>query len=223
MAKKIAPSCIIIAGPNGAGKTTFARSYLLQETSVLNFINADLIATGLSPLKPERAARAAGRILLEELDRLTKAKESFALESTLSGKTYIKLIEDWKKMGYQIEVVFLRLDDPRISLNRIAVRVAQGGHNVPKEDALRRFERGLRNFENFYGPLADEWILFDASGSIPVLVGSQMKQAVVKDDSKVQAIVRAMKRAAKEARRQAKIHGTKVWVMVDGKVVGLKP
>lgn len=170
MPKQNPPRCILIAGPNGAGKTTFAKSYLLQETSVVNFINADLIATGLSPLKPERAARAAGRILLEELERLTKAKESFALESTLSGKAYIKLIEDWKEMGYHIEIVFLRLDDPNLSLNRIAMRVAQGGHNVPKEDALRRFERGLRNFEAFYRPLADEWTLFDASGAIPVLL-----------------------------------------------------
>ncbi len=223
MPKQIPTRCIIIAGPNGAGKTTFARSYLLQETDVFNFINADLIATGLSPLKPERAARAAGRIMLEELDRLTKAKESFALESTLSGKTYIELIEDWKKMGYRIEVVYLRLDNPTLSLNRIAMRVAQGGHNVPTEDALRRSKRGLRNFEDCYRTLTDEWTLFDASGPIPVLLQVSMKQAMVQENPKVQAIVRAMKRAAKEARRQAKIHGTKVWVMVDGKVVGLKP
>lgn len=164
------PELLLIAGPNGAGKTTFAKSYLLQEAGVVNFVNADYIAAGLSPLKPERAARAAGRILLQELDRLTMAKESFALESTLSGKAYIKLIKEWKEMGYHIEVVFLRLDDPSLSLNRIAMRVAQGGHNVPKEDALRRFERGLRNFEQYYRLLADEWTLFDASGPIPVLL-----------------------------------------------------
>ena len=202
------------------GKTTFARSYLLQAAGVVNFINADLIATGLSPLKP---VRAAGRILLEKLDRLTKAKESFALESTLSGNTYIKLIENWKEMGYHMEVVFLRLNDPNLSLNRIAMRVAQGGHNVPTEDALRRFKRGLRNFETYYRPLADEWTFVDTSEAIPILVKTPMKQAMVKENPKVQAIVRALKRAAKEARRQAKVHGTEVWVLKDGKVVGLEP
>ncbi len=170
MAKRTAPRCIIIAGPNGAGKTTFARSYLVQEAGVINFINADYIATGLSPLAPERATRAAGRILLEELDRLTNAGESFALESTLSGKTYIDLFKRWKQMGYHIEIVFLKLDAPALSLNRIAMRVAQGGHNVPKVDALRRFDRGLKNFEQYYKALADEWTVFDASGPIPVLL-----------------------------------------------------
>src|SRR5690606_13016837 len=100
--KKGKPRCIIIAGPNGAGKTTFARSYLLQETGIVNFINADLIAAGLSPLKPELAVRAAGRFLLEELDRLIAARESFALESTLSGLTYIDRIKRMKELDYRV-------------------------------------------------------------------------------------------------------------------------
>ena len=166
------PRCIIIAGPNGAGKTTFARSYLLQETEIVNFINADYIASGLSPLLPDRAARAAGRLLLEELERLTIAGESFALESTLSGRTYIDLIKRWKSLGYRIEIVFLRLDAPELSLSRIAMRVSQGGHNVPKVDALRRFDRGWKNFMSLYRPLADEWTVFDASGPMPILLTS---------------------------------------------------
>jgi predicted ABC-type ATPase len=172
MKRKEAPRCIIIAGPNGAGKTTFARSYLLQETEVLNFINADYIASGLSPLVPERAARAAGRLLLEELERLTKANESFALESTLSGKTYIDAIKRWRSVGYRIEIVFLRLNSPEISLKRIAMRVSQGGHNIPKADVMRRFERGWKNFMEHYRPLADDWTVFDASGSVPLLLSS---------------------------------------------------
>ncbi len=166
------PRCIIIAGPNGAGKTTFARSYLLQETDVVDFINADYIASGLSPLIPERAARAAGRLLLEELERLTERGVSFALESTLSGRTYVDLIKRWRTLGYRIEIVFLRLDAPELSLNRIAMRVAQGGHNVPRADVLRRFGRGWKNFEELYRPLADEWTVFDASGPQPVLLSS---------------------------------------------------
>lgn len=168
--RKQRPRCIIIAGPNGAGKTTFARAYLLKDAGIVNFVNADYIATGLSPLVPERAARAAGRIMLEELERLTKAKESFALESTLSGRTYIELIKGWKELGYRIEVVFLKLDSPGISLKRIASRVAQGGHDVPKVDVLRRFDRGLSNFLEHYRGLADHWILYDASGNVPVLL-----------------------------------------------------
>ncbi len=168
--RKDKPRCIIIAGPNGAGKTTFAKAFLLTDAKIENFINADLIATGLSPLKPERAARAAGRILLEELDRLTREKESFALESTLSGKTYIDLINSWKRLGYHIQIIFLRLDTPRLAVSRVAMRVLQGGHDVPKKDILRRFERGLKNFTERYQALADHWMLYDASGDIPVLL-----------------------------------------------------
>ena len=169
--KKPKPRCLIIAGPNGAGKTTFARTYLVRDADIDNFINADYIATGLSPLKPERAARAAGRILLEELERLTSAKESFALESTLSGRTYIELFKKWKDLGYRIEIVFLKLNSPEISLKRIAARVAQGGHDVPKADVLRRSKRGLANFQASYRPLADAWWMYDASGDVPLLLG----------------------------------------------------
>lgn len=164
------PRCIIIAGPNGAGKTTFARQFLLKDAQVVNFINADYIAGGLSPLKPERAARAAGRILLQELERLVVAKESFALETTLSGRTYIELFHRWKDAGYHLEMMFLKLDSPKLSLNRIATRVAQGGHDVPKEDVLRRFDRGWANFNTDYKQAADKWWIYDASGEIPVLL-----------------------------------------------------
>jgi len=215
MAKRTAPRCIIIAGPNGAGKTTFAKSYLQQETEITDFINADLIAAGLSPLAPERAMRPAGRFVLRELDRLTKAEKSFALESTLSGKAYIQHVKQWKSLGYHIEMVFLRLDVQELSLKRIAARVKQGGHHVPTEDALRRFDRSFGNFEAHYRPLADAWTVFNSSGVDPVLEQSSAEEC--------EALQRGMNNAAKEARRMAKIHGTKVWVMVDGKVVGLKP
>lgn len=168
--KKDAPRCIIIAGPNGAGKTTFAKTFLVQDAQIENFINADLIASGLSPLKPERAARAAGRILLEELDRITEAGESFALESTLSGRTYIPLFRAWKRRGYRLEIVFLRVEDPRICLSRVAARVKQGGHDVPEKDVIRRNTRGWANFREHYCGLADQWWVFDATGPKPVLL-----------------------------------------------------
>ena len=105
------PRCIIIAGPNGAGKTTFAREFLPQ-AGVIHFVNTDLLAAGLSPLKPELAALKAGKLFLEELDRLAAARQDFAFESTLSGLAYAGRIKHWKNRGYQIEMVFLRLTAP---------------------------------------------------------------------------------------------------------------
>ncbi len=157
------PRCIIIAGPNGAGKTTFAREFLPREAGILHFVNADLIAAGLSPLKPELAALAAGRLLLSELDRLTTARMDFAFESTLSGLTYATQIREWKAAGYRIEIVFLRLASVRLALRRISGRVRQGGHAVPEADVRRRFHRGWANFQTTYRALADAWAVYDNS------------------------------------------------------------
>jgi predicted ABC-type ATPase len=165
-----APRCIIIAGPNGAGKTTFAREFLTREAGVVHFVNPDLIASGLSPLRPELAALAAGRLFLRELDRLAKAKSSFAFESTLSGLTYLNRLKRWKSAGYRIEIVYLRISSPRLGLRRIAARVKQGGHNVPPQDVLRRFTRSWNNFERHYRLLADAWSVYDNSGTTAKLL-----------------------------------------------------
>jgi predicted ABC-type ATPase len=130
------PRCIIIAGPNGAGKTTFARDFLPRE-SVMHFVNADLLAAGLSPLKPTLASLTAGRLVLAELDRLAKARHDFAFESTLSGLTYVARLNRWRTVGYQIEIVFLKLGSAQLAFRRIAARVKQGGHDVPHADVLR--------------------------------------------------------------------------------------
>jgi predicted ABC-type ATPase len=165
-----APKCIVIAGPNGAGKTTFAREFLQPDRGIVHFVNVDLIAAGLSPLRPALAARAAGRLVLAELDRLTRDRLDFAFESTLSGVSYVDRLRLWKQAGYRIEIVFLQLSSPRLALKRIASRVAQGGHDVPRADVLRRFARGLVNFRTRYQPLADSWALYDNSGASPVLL-----------------------------------------------------
>ena len=159
------PRCIVIAGPNGAGKTTFARDFLTKEAGVVNFINADLIATGLSPLKPDEAAVAAGRVFLSELDRLTRADESFAFESTLAGVGHAERLRKMKQAGYLIEIAYLKIATPQLALRRIAARVKQGGHNVPRADVLRRFDRSWKNFLALYRPLADKWSVFDNSGA----------------------------------------------------------
>jgi predicted ABC-type ATPase len=160
----------VIAGPNGSGKTTFAREYLPKEAGVVHFVNADLIAGGLSPLRPESAAVAAGRLFLSELDRLARARVDFAFETTLSGLVYRARLHRWKAVGYRIEIIFLRLPSPRLALRRIAARMKQGGHDVPRADVLRRFTRGWNNFQTTYRPLADAWAVYDNSGEIPRLL-----------------------------------------------------
>jgi len=163
------PRCIVIAGPNGAGKTTFAREYLPKVAGVVHFVNADLIAQGLAPLDPRLASFAAGRLLLQDITRLAAARIDFAFESTLSGMRYVQRLSMWKKQGYRIEIAYLRLESPRLALRRIEARVRQGGHDVPRADVLRRFERGWEHFIQIYRPLADEWAVYDNSGESPVL------------------------------------------------------
>lgn len=164
------PRCIVIAGPNGSGKTTFAHQFLPSEAGIMHFVNADVIAAGLSPFRPALVALTAGRLLLRELDRLASDRSDFAFESTLSGRSYLGRLRRWKRAGYRIEIVYLRLASPRLALRRIAGRVKQGGHDVPSRDVLRRYDRGWRNFVNVYRPLADAWAVYDNSGSRPILV-----------------------------------------------------
>jgi len=133
-------------------------------------VNADLIAGGISPLRPELAAIAAGRLVLRELDRLVEAKADFAFESTLSGLQYAKRMRGWKARGYTIEIAYLRLPSPQLALSRVAARVVQGGHSVARTDVLRRYKRGWANFLEVYRPLADHWTVYDNSQSPPKLL-----------------------------------------------------
>jgi predicted ABC-type ATPase len=164
------PLCIVIAGPNGSGKTTFARRYLPENVGVFHFVNADLIAGGLSPLKPERAAIAAARIVVREIDRLAAERADFAFETTLSGLAHVSRLRAWKHVGYRIEIVYLRLRSVRLAERRVAARVKQGGHDVPRRDLIRRFSRSWDNFDRVYRPLADSWVVYDNSGRTPRLL-----------------------------------------------------
>ena len=163
---------IIIAGPNGAGKTTFAREYLLKEANCPDFINVDLIAAGLSPFDPDRAAIQAGRIMLSEIERRVRKGDSFAFETTLSGRIYARLIPQWRRQGYRVKLIFLNLPNSDVALRRVATRVAQGGHDVPGSVVRRRFDAGLRNFTEIYMDLVDEWEWYDNSGSAPQLISA---------------------------------------------------
>jgi predicted ABC-type ATPase len=166
------PRCIVIAGPNGAGKTTFAREFLPKDAGIIHFVNADLIAGGLSPFNPQLAALAAGRVFLAELDRLALARASFAFETTLSGLGHLSRLQRLKAAGYRIEIVFLKLESPMLALRRVAARVRQGGHTVPRADVLRRFRRGWVNFIHSYRLAADAWTVYNNSGDAPILIES---------------------------------------------------
>jgi predicted ABC-type ATPase len=162
--------CYIIAGPNGAGKTTFANEFLPIEAECLNFINADLIAQGLSPFQPIKMAVEAGRLMIQHINECVRRNESFAFETTLSGKGYIKKIRDWKAQQYEIIIYYLKVPTAEFAIERVKLRVSQGGHNVPEQDIIRRFERSWINFKQIYKTLADSWIVFDTSGNQPVIL-----------------------------------------------------
>ena len=168
--KNLRPNLYIIAGPNGAGKTTFARKFLPQYVECLEFVNADFIAGGLSPFAPERAAIHAGRLMLEQIHSLTERGLDFGFETTLSGKTYVKLLQEMKRRGYFIHIFFLWITDVELALERIKLRVRNGGHHIPEAIVRRRFGRSLPNFLRFYKPLADSWTIFDNSSDVPKMI-----------------------------------------------------
>lgn len=161
---------IIIAGPNGAGKTTFAREFLPNEAACPVFVNADLIAVGLAPFAPETAALQAGRLMLKELERHFQARQSFAFETTLSGRAYLRHIQSWQAADYQVELIFLRLATAEEAVARVAQRVKQGGHDIPEALIRRRFAAGLENLTRYYASAVDVWALYDNSGEQPQLL-----------------------------------------------------
>lgn len=161
---------IIIAGPNGAGKTTFAREFLPNEAACPVFINADLIAAGLAPFAPETAAVQAGRLMLTELERHFRAGNSFAFETTLSGRAYLRHIRQWQRAGYRVELIFLRLNHADEAVARVQQRVRQGGHDIPADVIRRRFAAGLDNFHRHYAPAVNAWALYNNAGEIPELL-----------------------------------------------------
>lgn len=159
---------IILAGPNGAGKTTFAASYLSGEVNIARFINADRIAASLAETAPELVALKAGRLMLEEIASCVRDGESFAFETTLSGLSYLPHIRRWRQKGYRVTLMFLSLPSADLAVERVAVRVEQGGHDIPEEVIRRRFASGLDNFHHRYKGEVDDWMLYDNADVEPV-------------------------------------------------------
>jgi len=161
--------CFIIAGPNGAGKTTFATEFLPHEGHTINFLNADLIASGLSPFAPEKVAMEASKLLLGRVEDCCRRHESFALETTLSGRSHLKLIKKWQRQGYRVVMHFLQLVSVELAIERVRLRVRHGGHSIAEDVIRRRYERGLAHLP-LYQIAVDEWKLWDTSQGEPELL-----------------------------------------------------
>lgn len=164
------PCLYVVAGPNGSGKSTFARLFLPEYADCREFVNADLIAAGISPFNPESLALQAGKLMLERIEALAEARVDFGFETTLAGKSWVPLLQRFRAQGYRLHIFFLWIPAPELALSRIAERVRAGGHSIPDEVVRRRFHRGLRNFFEIYAPLVDAWLLLDASYEEPAIV-----------------------------------------------------
>ena len=161
---------LILAGPNGAGKTTFAREFLPREAGCPTFVNADLIAAGLSPFEPHRFALRAGKLMLQMISEHVVRGESFGFETTLAGRNFARSIRQWRVGGYYVTLIFLSLPTAEMAIQRVAERVRQGGHSVPDDVVRRRFHSGWEHFETLYKPIVDAWALYDNAGAEPILV-----------------------------------------------------
>lgn len=157
------PSLVVIAGPNGAGKSTSAPKLLRDTLAVAEFVNADVIAQGLSGFDPSQASFAAGRLMLRRLKELALSRRSFAFETTLASRSFAPWIEQLLRQGYHFHLVFLWLPDVELACARVSGRVASGGHDIPETTIRRRYVRGIANLLQIYIPLTTTWKLYDNS------------------------------------------------------------
>ncbi len=161
----------IIAGCNGAGKTTASFTVLPELLHVNEFVNADEIARGLSPFQPEKVAIEAGKIMLRRIDELLEKNMDFAFETTLSTRSFVLLVDKAKKKGYKVILIFFWLDSPELAVERVKIRVEEGGHSIPTETIFRRYSAGIRNLLNLYLGIVDQWLIYDSSNAELEMIG----------------------------------------------------
>ena len=174
------PSVVILAGPNGAGKSTAAPELLQDELAVSEFVNADVIARGLSAFDPDRVALAAGRVMLARLNELARQRESFAFETTLASRSFAPWLRGLRDSGYAVHLFFLWLSSPELAVQRVAYRVRSGGHDVPADTIRRRYHAGIRNLFSLYQPVVTSWAVYNCSGPRSQLVAEALDSAPVK-------------------------------------------
>jgi predicted ABC-type ATPase len=177
---ELRPSIVILAGPNGAGKSTVAPDVLQGTLAVSEFVNADVIASGLSAFDPDSAAITAGRVMLARIRELAGQRASFAFETTLASRTFATWLRELRTSGYAVHLFFLWLSSADLAVERVAERVASGGHNVPADTVRRRYRAGIRNFFSLYQPIVTSWTLYNASGPEPRLVAESLESEPLK-------------------------------------------
>jgi predicted ABC-type ATPase len=214
------PHVVVIAGPNGAGKSTVAPVLLQDLLEIKTFVNADVIAKGLSAFTPEKVSIQAGKIMLEQLHRLASQRETFAFETTLASRTFAPFLRNLKKDGYFVSLIFLYLESSELAVQRGAARVRSGDHAVSETDIRRRYEAGLTNFSNLYKPLADDWSMWNTSTLTPTLIAREEKESSFFQST--EPLQKALSRATNKALERHKRLGESVAVWQDGKVVILK-
>lgn len=151
----------IISGCNGAGKTTASYSVLPKLLDCKQFVNADEIAKGLSPFCPESVAIQAGKLMLLRIEELLTADETFSIETTLATRSYSELVKRAQEKGYKVTLLYFWLSSPELAVERVARRVSEGGHNIPKDVIYRRYEKGLKNLFDIFIPIVDSWMIVD--------------------------------------------------------------
>lgn len=169
---RTAPYIIVIGGPNGAGKTTISRAVVRESAGLTEFVNADVIAQGLSGFDPQGAAFRAGRVMLARLRELAQSRASFAFESTLASRSFAPWIRELVEVGYEFHLVYVWLQSPALAVRRVRARVKRGGHHIPDDVVRRRFSRSLFNFWTLYRPIATTWRFYDNSSASPLAVAS---------------------------------------------------
>jgi predicted ABC-type ATPase len=165
---------VILGGPNGAGKTTAAARLLPTELRIVEFVNADEIARGLSPFNPEGSAIIAGRVMIERMRALMREERSFAFETTLSGTSHVRMLRECREAGYRLTLIFLWLRSPELALERVRRRVGEGGHSIPEDVIRRRYQAGIRNMRTLYLPVVDRAFVYDNSNAAGVLIAEQI-------------------------------------------------
>jgi len=175
----------IIAGPNGAGKTTASYTILPEIFNCKEFVNADEIASGISPFNSTSVSLQAGRVMLNRINELLEKGETFALETTLSTKSYVQFIKRAKTLGYEVTLLFLRLNSKNLAVERVKIRVEEGGHHIPELVIRRRFDNGLKNLFRLYIPLVNNWILVDNSTDKFKYIAKGVLDETVVGDKKV--------------------------------------